>query len=88
MIRIWARTTVGDKITRSFIYESVDNFDENKFKLHLMSLCHTMDIPTPIVTQSQIKSFSDFNIVTFIPRDFVEWVDFEKLILENAILSK
>ena len=88
MQRIWARTMVNGKIEKSFIYESVDNFNEKSFFKHLEKICQKIDIPTPIILKSHIENYVDFNNVTFLPRDFVEYVDFEKLILENATLDK
>ena len=88
MIRIWARTVVDGKITRSYIYESIDNFVEEKFHFHIEKICHELDIPTPAILKSHITNYVDFNNTTFLSRDFVESIDFEKLILENATLSK
>ena len=88
MIRIWAHTTKNGKNTRSYIYESIDNFAENTFFKHLQKICHEIDIPTPIILKSHITSYVDFNISTFLPRDFVESIDFDKLIIENAIIDK
>ena len=80
MLRIWAHTQNNG--------ESIDNFDPEKFNLHIEKICHELDIPTPVILKSHIKNYVDFNIVTFLKRDFIEYVDFEKLILENATLSK
>lgn len=88
MIRIWARTVADNKITRSYIYESIDSFNEEVFFKHIEKMCHEMDIPTPIILKSHITNYVDFNNTTFISRDFVESIDFEKFILENATLSK
>ena len=49
MLRIWARTTKDGKITRSFIYESIDNFNEETIRKHIEKICHEIDIPTPII---------------------------------------
>ena len=87
MVRIWARTMNDIKITRSYIYESIDNFSEDKLRLHIEKICHELDIPTPMILKSHITSYVDFNNCTFTKSDFVEYVDFEKFILENATLS-
>ena len=87
MIRIWAYTTVETKITRSFIYESIDNFSPEKFRFHIEKICHELDIPTPVILKTHIDNFDEFNIVNFSIRDFIESIDFEKFVLENAILS-
>ncbi len=88
MLRIWARTTNEGKITRSFIYESIDNFSEDTIRKHIEKMCHEIDIPTPIILKSHIKNYVDFNYSTFLPRDFVESIDFDRFIIENAIIDK
>ena len=88
MLRIWARTMKNGKITRSFIYESIDNFEENTIRKHIEKICHEIDIPTPIVLKSHINNYVDFNGSTFLPRDFAESIDFDKFIIENAIIDK
>ena len=87
MIRIWAHTMNESKNTRSFIYESIDSFSEEKFRFHIEKICHELDIPTPVILKTHILNYENFNIITFYARDFVESIDFEKLILENASLN-
>lgn len=86
MIRIWARTMKDNKITRSYIYESIDSFAENSFFKHIEQICHKIDIPTPMVLKNHIDNYVDFNNALFSPRDFVESIDFDKFIIENAEL--
>lgn len=87
MLRIWARTMSDGKITRSYIYESIDNFDYEKIKIYISKMCHELDIPTPIILKNHINNYVDFNNCTFLPRDFVESIDFDKFIIENAELK-
>jgi hypothetical protein len=51
-------------------------------------MCHELDIPTPAILKSHITNYVDFNNSVFLPRDFIESIDFEKFILENATLNK
>lgn len=88
MLRIWARTVANNKITRSFIYESIDNFNENTIRKHIQKICHELDIPTPIILKTHITNYVDFNNSSFLPRDFVETIDFDRFIIENAIIDK
>ena len=37
MIRIWAKTTIGHKMTKNIIYESIDNFNKETFYLHIQN---------------------------------------------------
>lgn len=87
MIRIWAKTIKDNKITRSYIYESIDNFLADKFFMHLERICHEIDIPTPALLKSHINNYVDFNTASFLPRDFVESIDFDSFIIENAQLK-
>lgn len=84
MIRLWAKTIKGQKITKSFIYESIDNFTEETFYLHIQELCHKMDIPTPVVLDFHVNNYINFNNCSFLPRDFVESISFDKLLIEDA----
>ena len=84
MIRLWAKTIKGQKITKSFIYESIDNFTEETFYLHIQELCHKIDIPTPVILDFHIRNYINFNNCSFLPRDFVESINFDKLIIEDA----
>ena len=79
---------VEGKITRSYIYESIDNFNEEHFYKHIEKICHEIDIPTPVILKNHIANYVDFNNAIFLPRDFVESIDFDKFIIENAALSK
>lgn len=56
------------------------------FLSYLMDICHEMDIPTPVLLKTHIFNFAKFNHVKFLPRDFVESVDFDCLLLENIVL--
>ena len=84
MIRLWAKTIKGHKITKNFIYESIDNFSEETFYLHIQELCHKLDIPTPVVLDFHIRNYINFNNCAFLPRDFVESIPFDKLVIEDA----
>ena len=84
MVRIWAKTTIDNRIQNDIIYESVGNFLPQDLYLHVQEICHKMDIPSPVVLKSHSKNFIEFNTCTFLKRDFVESINFEKLILENA----
>mgnify|MGYP003465010568 CR=1 FL=1 len=86
MIRLWAKTVKGHKITKSFIYESIDNFHEETFYLHIQELCQKIDIPTPVILKFHVDNYINFNNCVFIPRDFVESINFDKLIIEDASL--
>lgn len=86
MVRIWAKTIVeNNKLKDDLIYEAVGSFDPNELYLHVQEICHRMDIPSPVVLKTHAKNFMEFNTCTFLPRDFVESINFDKFVLENAV---
>ena len=64
----------GEKLTYSHFFN------------YLADICRELDVPTPVLLKTHIFNFAKFNHVRFYPRDFVEGVDFDYLLLENIIL--
>ena len=60
--------------------------DYSLFFDYVREICEKLDCPTPVVLKSHIFSYAKYNTVKFVPSDFVEKVDFDKLVLENALL--
>lgn len=87
MIRIWAKTIKNNKLVQSHIYERIDNFSPETFYIHIQELCHELDIPTPVVLNYHIKNYMEFNVCHFLKRDFVEIINFDKLIIEEASIK-
>ena len=81
---MWAKTMKGHKMTSNLIYESIDNFSKETFYLHIQEICHRLDIATPVVLNYHINNYINFNNCSFINRDFVENINFDKLIIEDA----
>ena len=84
MVRIWAKIMVNNKLKKDMIYESIDSFRIDDLHLYMREICHKFDVGTPIVLKTHKKNFLEFNTCTFLPRDFVETVNFDKLVIENA----
>lgn len=82
--RIWAKTMLGDKITRSYMYELGEPFDEEHLFTYISEITHAMDIPTPIILKSHVYNFVHFNIAKFLRREYVEDVDFDFFVIENS----
>ena len=80
-MKLWMKTVLGEKITRSLVYQAT-TVDEDTFEICLREMCHTLDVPTPIVTSVNVSHFLTFNVVKFKPRDFIESVDFDFLEVE------
>lgn len=86
MIRIWAKVMKKDKILKQFMLEKTESMDYSKFFIYLREICEALDIPTPVLIKTHIFNYAKYNTVRFKASDFVESIDFEKLVLENAFL--
>lgn len=86
MFRIWAKVVKDDKIIKQVTYESVDKFSYSKFFEYLAAICEGLDIATPVLMKTHIFNYAKFNTVRFLPRDFAESVDFDKLVLDNIVV--
>ena len=69
------------------IYERIDNFSKETFYLHVQELCHELDIPTPVILKYHIENYVNFNVCHFLKRDFVESINFDKLVIEEASIK-
>ncbi len=86
MFRIWAKVFKDGKIIGQTTYEKDDKFAYSRFFEYLADICEELDIATPILLKTHIFNYAKFNTVRFLPRDFAETVDFDKLILENVVV--
>lgn len=87
MIKMWAKVIKNEKIVGQLTYTSIDNFTDDTFYLHIAEICHKLDVPSPVVLPMHIKHFVLYNSTKFIARDFVDDINFDKLVIENIRLS-
>jgi hypothetical protein len=83
MIRIWAKVMKKSKIVRQFVFEKDGSIDYAEFFDYLRDICENLDIPTPVLIKTHLFNFAKYNVVRFDCNDFVESIDFDKLVLEN-----
>ena len=86
MIKIWAKVFSADHIENQTVYEQDEPLTYSHFFTYLSDICGTLDIPTPVLLKSHVMNFAKFKHAVFRPRDFLESVEFDKLILENISL--
>jgi hypothetical protein len=82
MFKIWVKVFCEEKITKSILWESGAKFSRRDFSGYVYEICGTLDIPSPVILESHAKNFERFNIVKFVPRDFVETVVFGAVTME------
>ncbi len=83
MFRIWAKLISEDRIVRQTTYQCDEKFVYSHFFRYLAEICDALDVPTPVLLKTHIFNYAKFRHVVFRPRDFMESVDFDRLVLEN-----
>lgn len=86
MFRMWAKVMKGEKIAKQITYERDDKFTYSMFFSYVSDMCEELDIATPIILKTHIFSYAKFRTVKFLPRDFAETPDFDKLVIDNITL--
>ncbi len=85
MFKIWAKIFKDGKIIKQITYEREDKFTYSQFFNYLADICEGLDIATPVLLKTHIFNYAKFSTVRFIPRDFAEPVEFDRLVLENLL---
>ena len=83
MFKIWAKVLKEDHIVSQIVYRGEEKFSYSQFFRYLTDICTELDIPTPVLLKTHLFNYAKFNHVNFLPRDFMEETDFDKLVLEN-----
>lgn len=86
MFRIWAKVIKGEKIIKQVTYSRDEKFTYSLFWQYISDICEELDISTPIVLKTHIFNYAKFRTVRFLPRDFAETPDFDKLVIDNITL--
>ncbi len=76
MIKIWGKIIVNDRI----IKQNSTDVDESctSFFDMLKTVCHSLNIPTPILLDKHVYDFNLFHLCTFKEDDFVESIMFDR----------
>ena len=78
----------GDKLVKDIIFEGEYSLKMSDFQSMLQEIAYLLDIATPVTLESHLKHFAQFNRTKYLPRDFVEDVDFTTFILERVLDEK
>ena len=71
---------------KQFVYEREGTTDYSIFFEYVRDICEALDIPTPVLIKTHLFNYAKYNTVRFTADDFVEKIDFDKLVLENVTL--
>lgn len=86
MVRIWAKAMENKKIKREYIFEKEGEIRYSEFFDYLTDICYHLDSPTPVLMKIHLFHYAKYRTVRFRKDDFVESVDYDVLVLENAEL--
>ena len=84
MVKIWAKVIKDDKIVKQYTFELCEAIDYSLFFDYLEDICSNLDIGTPVLLKTHLFNYAKYNTVRFIQDDFVEKINFDKLVLENV----
>lgn len=86
MIRIWAKVLKDGKIIKQYVLEKNETMDYSMFFDYVREICENLDVPTPVVIKTHLFNYAKYNNVKFIKDDFIEKINFDRLVLENTFL--
>ena len=77
---------VDGVINRYYLEEEYmeNDFTIGEFEEYIKEICYMLDIPNPVVLTKHIKNFILFNSTYFTEEDFVESINFERLVIEHG----
>lgn len=87
-MKLWVKLLKGDKLYKDTVYEGDFSLHGKSYIAALQDICYILDIAAPITLSTHTKHLERFNRVKYLPRDFVEEVDFDAFIIENVVETK
>ncbi|MEG1608307.1 MAG: hypothetical protein RR348_00420 [Clostridia bacterium] len=72
------------KIKKELIFYDSAPLAELNFDAWLRDICHTLDIPTPIILPTHYRNFCSFHNAKFKQDDFVEALDYDMFVVEDC----
>jgi hypothetical protein len=81
-MKIWVKLYKNEKIYNSLTFKMTTPLNRQNYEKDLHSICEELDLSTPITLSSHFSHFLNFNISKYLPRDFIEQIDFDFMTLE------
>lgn len=72
----------GDKLIKNQLFEDDRELTPSEFTRSLQEIAYELDIATPVSLPTHFKHLKRFNRVKYLPRDFIEEVDFTSFTIE------
>lgn len=84
-MRLWAKLMKDGHICKDFVYENTEKLTYSHFLRYLTDICLELDVSTPVLLKTHVFNFAKFNRVKFLPRDFVDALEYDNLTIENLL---
>lgn len=82
-MKLWFKILKDDKMIYSATEENSLSLNQEDYERTLTEMCHKANLSTPVSLVPHFMSLVRFNVTDYLPRDFIESVDFDKVIIEN-----
>ena len=80
-MKLWIKIINDGKIKKHVVY-APEHFNLGEILTYIEDACNSLDEPTPIILNKHLAHLNEFNSTAFKPVDFVEHVDFDKMVIE------
>jgi len=82
-MKLWAKIyDDGEKMRANILVNNTLRLTRRNYEITLAEICHQLDISTPVTLSSHYSNIIKFNMAKYLPRDFLEFVDFAKFTIE------
>ena len=83
-MKLWGKTKANNLTldSRVVTVHAKTAFDVEDWGEPFSRLCHDMDISRPVILNKHIRDLEQFRHTVFLPQDFLENVEFERLEIE------
>ena len=86
MVKIWAKVLSKGKIIKQYTLIKDENMDYSMFFDYLREICGNLDVPTPVLIKTHLFNYAKYNVLRFSSDDFLEQINFDRLVLENIFI--
>lgn len=79
MMKFWVRVYRDNKMIHDAVCDAVSGTPNKMLTEGLKETCYALDLPNPIILKKHINDIRTYSLTRFLPDDFPESVDFDKM---------
>lgn len=80
---LWAKILKENRLIKDVVI-TVCDFKNELLHDYIKEICYKLDLETPILLSKHYKSIVCYNTVKFTRDDFVDYIDFDGLLIEKC----